>query len=83
MCPRPRAAAIPFTATLSDSVPPEVNTISSLPTRRKCATRSRAASTPSRASRPKPWMLEGFPKRSEKYGSIASSTSGCTGVEAL
>jgi hypothetical protein len=29
------------------------------------------------------WMLEGFPKRSAKYGSIASSTSGCTGVEAL
>ncbi len=44
---------------------------------------SRALSIPSRASRPNPWMLDALPKRSEKYGSIAARTSGCTGVEAL
>ena len=38
---------------------------------------------PSRASRPKPCTLDGLPNRSLKYGSIASTTSGCTGVEAL
>ena len=81
--PLPRAAASPFTAKLSDSVPPEVNTISWGETRRKRATRSRARSTPSRASRPKAWMLEGLPKISEKYGSISATTSGWIGVEAL
>ncbi len=83
MWPRPRAIATPLTAMLSDSVPPEVKTISSLPTRRKWATCSRAVSRPSRASRPKPCTLDGLPNRSLKYGSIASTTSGCTGVEAL
>src|SRR2546430_9602323 len=70
MCPRPRASATPLTARLSDSVPPEVNTISSLPTRRKSAIRSRAVSRPSRASRPKPWML-----RSEEHTSELQSQS--------
>src|SRR2546430_1020263 len=50
MWPRPRARARPFTPKLSDSVPPEVNTSSSGRTRRKAATRSRAASTAARAS---------------------------------
>ena len=36
-----------------------------------------------RASRPNPWTLDGLPNRSPKYGSMACSTSGCTGVEAL
>jgi hypothetical protein len=60
-----------------------VKTISSGKTPRNAAMDSRAASMASRASRPKPWMLEALPKRSEKYGSIAARTSGWTGVEAL
>jgi hypothetical protein len=72
-----------LSAKLSDSVPPDVNTISWGETLRKLATRSRARSIPSRASRPKAWMLEGLPKTSPKYGSISASTSGCTGVDAL
>ncbi len=68
---------------LSDSVPPEVNTISSGFTLRKPAMRSRAVSRPSRASRPKACTLEGLPKVSLKYGSMAATTSGCTGVDAL
>jgi hypothetical protein len=60
-----------------------VKTISSRDAPRNPAIRSRAASTPSRASRPNPWTLDGLPKRSSKYGSIAWTTSGCTGVDAL
>ena len=67
---------MPFSAMLSDSVPPEVNTTSSGAAPRKRATRSRAVSTPARASRPKPCTLDGFPKRSPKYGSISATTSG-------
>ena len=65
-CPPGRAPATPLMARLSDSVPPEVKTISSGETPRKRAMVSRAASIPSRASRPKPWMLDALPKRSEK-----------------
>ena len=57
---------MPFSAMLSDSVPPEVNTTSSAGTFMKRAMRSRARSTPARASRPKPWTLDGLPKRSPK-----------------
>jgi hypothetical protein len=74
---------MPLMARLSDSVPPEVKTSSSGETPRNRAISSRAASTASRASRPKPWMLEAFPNRSVKYGSIAASTSGWTAVDAL
>jgi hypothetical protein len=81
--PRPRAKARPLTPKLSDSVPPDVKTISSGAAFRKRATRSRAVSSPARASRPKPWTLDGLPNASEKYGSISASTSGCTGVDAL
>jgi hypothetical protein len=38
-CPRPFASARPFTPKLSDSVPPDVNTIWSAGTLRKFATR--------------------------------------------
>jgi hypothetical protein len=50
---------------------------------RNRASRSRAVSTPSRASRPNAWTLDGLPKDSLKYGSMAATTSGCTGVDAL
>ena len=46
------------------------------------ATVSRASSRPSRARRPMPWMLDGLPKCSVRYGCIASSTSGRRGVVA-
>ena len=34
------------------------------------------------ASWPKAWRLDGLPKRSEKYGNIAATTSGSQGVVA-
>ncbi len=74
--PRPRARASPFTPKLSDSVPPEVKTSSSGAMARKRAMRSRATSTASRAARPKPCTLDGFPKTSWKYGIISATTSG-------
>ena len=47
------------------------------------ATSSRAASTASSARQPNAWLLEAaLPKSSLKYGSIASSTRGSTGVVA-
>ncbi len=61
MWPARRAAATPLMPRLSDSVPPEVKTISSFDTLRKAAICSRAASMPSRDSRPKPCTLEGLP----------------------
>jgi hypothetical protein len=66
MCPERRAAAMPLIPRLSDSVPPEVKTISSFDTRRNPAICSRAVSSPSRASRPKPCTLEALPNRSLK-----------------
>ena len=47
------------------------------------ATSARAASTASRAARPSRLSDEGLPKRSPRYGSIASRTSAATGVVAL
>jgi len=82
--PRSRAArAAPTMPRLSASVPPEVKMTcdGSAPT--AWATSRRACSSPARAVRPKPWALEGFPKAWwVRYGSIASSTSGRTGVVA-
>ena len=67
-----RARATPRTARLSDSVAPEVKTISSAAAPMSAATWSRAGSTAPRAScrrRGSGWT--GLPKRSQKYGSIA------------
>src|ERR1700746_3093644 len=64
------------------SVPPEVNT-TSLGSRApiSLAICSRALSTPPSASQPKGWLrLAGWPNFSVKYGIIASSTRGSTGV---
>ena len=81
-CPGWKRARLPNSARLSDSVPPEVKTISFSPAPRTAATWARAASTAARASRPDRWSSDGLPYRSEKKGSIASSTLGSTGVVA-
>ena len=55
-------AAVPRMARLLDSVPPEVNTISSGWAPIRAATCSRAVSTAAFAARPKGWSLDGLPK---------------------
>ena len=72
----------PSTARLSASVPPEVRQISSGLAPRHAAMRSRAASVAARASRPQRCVLDELPNFTPKYGSIASITSGRTGVVA-
>src|SRR5687768_6426916 len=65
-----------------DSVPPDVKT-SSLGSRApiSLASSPRARSTAPSASHPKGWLrLAGCPNFSVKYGSMASSTRGSTGV---
>ena len=80
---RGRARAPPITPMLSDSVPPLVKTISAGVAFRSVATWARASSIAPFDSWPKAWTLDAFPKCSPKYGSIASRTSGRTGVLAL
>ena len=70
-------------ARLLDSVPPEVNTISSGCAPISAATCSRAVSTAAFAARPNGWSLDGFPKWVVRYGHIASATSAAIGVVAL
>ena len=68
---------------MSDSVAPEVKTISFGEAFMARATCSRAASTAASASQPKTWPREaGLPKTFVKYGVIASMTRGSTGVVA-
>ena len=76
-------AATPRRAALSDSLPPEVKTISAGSAPTSSATRARASSTAPRARCPNQWRLEGLPKSSRRNGSIASSTRGSSGVVAL
>ena len=47
------------------------------------ATRDRAVSSASRAAEPSEWVLEGLPWTSRSTRSMASATSGRTGVVAL
>jgi hypothetical protein len=77
-----RARQGPSTARLSPSVPPEVKHSSSGAAPMQRATRSRASSSATRASRPQRCVLDGLPKRGPKKGCIASSTAGSTGVVA-
>ncbi len=75
--------AAPLIARLSDSVAPLVKTISLAVAPIRSATCLRATSTASSACHPNEWLrLAALPKRSVKYGSIASSTRGSTGVVA-
>ena len=70
-------------ARLFDSVAPEVQTSSLAVAPIRAATWARAASTASSARQPKEWLLEeALPNSSLKYGSMASSTRGSTGVVA-
>src|SRR5947207_3819025 len=75
-------SATPLMARLMDSVPPDVKTssfASRAPIRR--ASCARASSTAASASQPNGWLrLAGWPNFSVKYGSIASTTRGSTGV---
>jgi len=77
----PKAA--PFSARLSASEPPPVNTMRRGLAFTHAATCRRAFSTASRAPLPAEWMLEGLPCESERNGSIASRTSSARRVVAL
>src|SRR5207245_357207 len=82
--PRSRdASAAPMIARLSASVPPEVKItwLGSAPS--VSAMVRLASSIPARAARPNRWAEDGLPNASwPRYGSIASRTSGRTGVVA-
>ena len=66
-----------------DSVAPLVKTISRGVAPISEAMAARAASTASSASQPNEWLrLAALPKRSPKYGSMASNTRESTGVVA-
>ena len=75
------AHSVPLTARLSDSVPPEVRTISLGRDPRHAAMRSRASSTTARAARPLVCSDEGLPT-APIVSAIASTTCGRTGVVA-
>ena len=78
----PAARIAPWSARLLDSLPLDVNTISSdwPPTSR--ATSSRAASMASCAASPRECTLEALPKCSASHGNIAATTSGAGRVVA-
>src|SRR5262245_9300218 len=81
--PRSRAAhAAPFTARLSPSLPPPVNTISCGRAPHTLATTSRASSRAVFERRDAAWPPEGFAKDSARNGCIAAIASGRTGVDA-
>lgn len=75
--------AMPFIAKLSDSVPPDVKTISEASVPIALPIVSLEDSTALRADWPFEWTLEALPYSSEKYGIMASSTSLRRGVVAL
>ena len=76
-----RALATPLIARLLDSVAPLVKMISFALAPIRAATCRRAASTASSAFHPKACVrLAALPKCTEKYGSMASSARGSTGV---
>ncbi len=75
--------AAPLIARLFDSVAPLVKTISFAVAPISAATCLRATSTASSACHPKEWLrLAALPNRSVRYGIIASSTRGSSGVVA-
>jgi len=77
------ANAAPWSARLSDSVPPDVKTTSLGCAPMAAATLALAASIASCASAPNECSDEGLPYSVRKYGVIASSTLGSTLVVAL
>src|SRR5690606_26473887 len=80
--PRLDPSAMPLTARLSASVPPDVNTTSLARTPSTAAMRARASARASAARSPRVCELDGLPNSAVRYGHIASSTSRRTGVVA-
>ena len=78
---RARRAA-PFTARLSASVPPAVNTTSLGSAPSSAATSSRASSRAVFAARAAEWAPLGLPKVPPRNGAMAATASGRTGVVA-
>jgi len=78
-----RARATPRMARLLASVAQPVKRISSGEASSRAATSARARSTASLARRPSGWLEEGLPQCCRSQGSMASATSGSTGVVAL
>ncbi len=76
-------AATPRIARLFASVPPEVNTTSSVSAPTSAATWARARSTAARARRPSTCPLDGLPQQVSRASVITATTSGSTGVVAL
>jgi hypothetical protein len=76
-----RAQNSPFSARLSDSVPPEVKTTSPGRALSAAAIASRDSSTTRRAARPAACSDEGLPIL-VSWAVIASTASGCMGVDA-
>src|SRR6478736_553106 len=76
------AIAMPLIARLLASVPPLVKTMSPARSPSIRATRARASDSASAAASPTVWWLDGLPYQRVRYGIIASSTSGRTGVVA-
>ena len=79
---RSAASATPRTARLSDSVPPEVKTISPGSRPRKAATSSRASSRSRRARWAGGWLPVGLPSGAAWTSAMAARTSGRSGVVA-
>ena len=76
-------SAMPRTARLSASVPPEVKTISEGSPPMSLATAERASSSTAFARWPKAWMLDALPGHSRSAVETASATSAGTGAVAL
>ena len=81
--PGPVKASSERRAVLTLSVPPLVKTISSGSAPTSAATCSRACSMARRASLAAAYEPDGLAKPSRNHGSMASSTSGSSGVVAL
>ena len=81
-CRAAAAIAMPLTARLLASVPPDVKMTSLGRMPRTRATRARASASASAAASPTVWWLDGLPNQRVRNGIIASSTSGRTGVVA-
>nr|WP_287092457.1 hypothetical protein [Mesorhizobium sp.] len=77
------AKNVPLIARLLASLPPLVNTISSVAQSSSAATWLRAFSSAAFAGMLAQWPLDGFPKAPSRYGRMAAVTEGSIGVLAL
>ena len=81
--PSGRNSAMPRTARLSASVPPDVKTISDGSAPMSLATAARASSSTALARWPNAWMEDALPGHSLSAADTASATSAGTGAVAL